>query len=81
MWSKRRDQYLSGKQKMKPLVTLYKKKRHPITRFKVKIIHQLPPIYQHTNGKEESLHYLPPELNGVRFSMTYLTDTEISRTA
>ena len=39
MWSKRRDQYLSGKQKMKPLVTLYKKKRYPITRFKVKIIH------------------------------------------
>ena len=37
MWSKRRDQYLSGKQKMKPLVTLYKKK-YPITCFKVKII-------------------------------------------
>ena len=38
MWSKRRDQYLSGKQKMKPLVTLYKKKISNYM-FKVKIIH------------------------------------------
>ena len=37
MWSKRRDQYLSGKQKMKPLVTLYKKKDIQLHVLKLKL--------------------------------------------